>query len=367
MTPNARTGIALMLRSITRIVAVTVGIVALAAGCGKGGGGGGQGVALTGAGATFPYPLYSKWFDAYRQKTNVQINYQSIGSGGGIQQLKAGTVDFGASDAPLNDEKLREMPRTVLHFPTVAGAVVLAYNLPGVTQPIQLSTDALVAVYSGKITKWNDARIAATNIGVKLPAIEILAVHRSDGSGTTSIFTTYLSAVSASWRDSVGANTSISWPGGVGAKGNDGVAGQVRQTPGAIGYVELAYAKQNNLSIARLQNPTGAYVEPTLASTTAAVRASAAALAADVRTPIVNAQAPDAYPISALTFLLVYQDQQDAGKAKAIGQFLQWAMTEGQTMAEPLFYAPLPEELVRVNQANLSKLTAGGKPVLAAR
>jgi phosphate transport system substrate-binding protein len=348
----------------TRILAVALGAALLAGGCSKGGGGG---TALTCACATFPYPIYSKWFDAYRQKTGVQINYQSIGSGGGIQQLRAETVDFGASDAPLSDEKLREMPRPVLHFPTVGGAVVLAYNLPGISDSIQLSTDALVAIYSGKITRWNDARIAAVNLGVKLPNTPILPVHRSDGSGTTNIFTTYLAAVSATWHDSIGANTSISWPSGVGAKGNDGVAGQVRQTAGAIGYVELAYAKQNNLPMARVQNFSGRYVEPTIASTTAAIRGAAAALARDVRTPIVNAPAPDAYPIAALTFLLVYEEQPDAAKAKALASFIAWAMTDGQKMAEPLFYAPLPEEIVRMNQAALSKLTAAGKPVVASR
>ncbi|MGE5179186.1 MAG: phosphate ABC transporter substrate-binding protein PstS [Bacteroidota bacterium] len=353
---------------LMRLAAAALLVAAAGAGCSSKGGGGGSGARLTGAGATFPYPLYSKWFDTYREKSGVQINYQSIGSGGGIQQLKAGTVDFGASDAPLTDDKLRDMPHPVLHFPTVAGAVVLAYNLPGVKQQIQLSRDALVAIYTGHVRKWNDARIAAVNLGVKLPDLTILPVHRSDGSGTTNIFTTYLSAVSASWKDSIGANTSVSWPGGgVGAKGNDGVAGQVRQTPGAIGYVELAYAKQNALPMAKLQNAAGVYVDPTLASTTAAVRASAAALQQDVRTPIVNAASPDAYPIAGLTFLLVYESQPDAAKGKALAQFIQWAMTDGQKMAEPLYYAPLPEEIVRVNQANLSKVTSAGKPVLASR
>jgi phosphate transport system substrate-binding protein len=348
----------------TRLIVGAACAAALVAGCSKGGGGG---VTLTGAGATFPYPLYSKWFDAYGQKTGVQINYQSIGSGGGIQQLKAGTVDFGASDAPLSDDKLKEMPQPVIHFPTVGGAVVLAYNLPGLTQPLKLSVDALVAIYSGKVTKWNDARIAAANIGTALPNLAILPVHRSDGSGTTNIFTTYLSSISATWRDSVGANTSVSWPSGIGGKGNDGVAGQVRQTPGSIGYVELAYAKQNNLSVAHIQNKAGAYVEPTLASTTAAIQASAAALAQDVRTPIVNADGLDVYPIAAVTFLLVYENQQDAAKAKAIAEFIQWAITDGQAMAEPLFYAKLPPEVIQVDQAALARLKAGGKPVLASR
>jgi phosphate transport system substrate-binding protein len=355
------------MKRTSRVMAAAFCAALVVAGCSKSGGGGGSGTTLTGAGATFPYPLYSKWFDAYRRKSGVQINYQSIGSGGGIQQLKAGTVDFGASDAPLSDDKLGEMPQPVIHFPMVGGAVVLAYNLPGLKQPLQLSRDALVAIYSGRVTKWNDARIAAVNLGVTLPNLAILPIHRSDGSGTTNIFTTYLSAVSATWRDSVGANTSVSWPSGIGGKGNEGVSGQVRQTPGSIGYVELAYAKQNNLPVAHLQNAAGAYVEPTLASTTAAIQASAAALAQDVRTPVVNANAPDAYPISAVTFLLVYENQQDAGKAKAIAQFIQWAITDGQAMAEPLFYAKLPPEVVQVDQAALARLKAGGKPALASR
>jgi phosphate transport system substrate-binding protein len=263
---------------------------------------------LTGAGATFPYPIYSKWFDVYRQKTGVQINYQSIGSGAGIQQVKAGTVDFGASDAALSNDRLRELPRRVLHFPTVAGAVALAYNLPGLQRPLQLTPELVAGIYLGRITTWNDRRIAAANPGVSLPAAPILAVHRADGSGTTNIFTSYLSAVSVEWRGSAGANTSVSWPSGVGGKGNEGVAGLVRQTPGAVGYVELAYAKQNGLAMAAVKNKAGRFLSPSLASTTAAVSGAAQALAKDVRTPIVNAPGPDAYPICGLTFLLVYQD-----------------------------------------------------------
>ena len=322
---------------------------------------------LTGAGATFPYPLYSKWFDMYRQKTGVQINYQSIGSGGGIQQLKAATVDFGATDAPLDDAKLAEMPRPVLHFPTVGGAVVLAYNLPQLTQPLRLTPQAVAGIFMGTIKNWNDPKIASANPGVTLPNTAILPVHRSDGSGTTNIFTTYLSAVSPEWKSKVGANTSVSWPAGIGGKGNEGVAGQVRQAPNTLGYVELAYAKQNNLSVAHLQNAVGTFVEPTLASTTAAIQASASALAQDVRTPTVNASGPGAYPIASLTFLLVYQDQQDPVKGKAIAEFIRWAITEGQAEVEALHYARLPAEVAQVNQAALSKLTASGKPVLASR
>jgi len=212
---------------------------------------------LTGAGATFPYPLYSKWFDEYRQKTGVAINYQSIGSGAGIQQVRAGTVDFGASDAPLSDDALRDMPRAVVHFPMVAGAVVLAYDLPGLSAPLVLSSDVVTAIYLGKITTWNDRRLAALNPGTVLPAAPILPVHRSDGSGTTYIFTTYLASASTQWKELVGAGTAVSWPVGIGGKGNDGVAGLVRQTPGSVGYVELAYAKQNRLTVAALRNRAG--------------------------------------------------------------------------------------------------------------
>jgi phosphate transport system substrate-binding protein len=322
-------------------------------------------VNLTGAGATFPYPIYSKWFDTYNKETGVQINYQSIGSGGGIQQVKAGTVDFGASDAPLNNQRLKEMPRAIVHFPTVAGAVVLAYNLPAVTAPLQLTAETVSGIYLGKITMWNDKQIAASNPGVALPNAPIGAIHRSDGSGTSYIFTAYLSAVSKDWKEMVGNNTSVSWPVGLGGKGNEGVAGLVRQTPGSIGYVELAYAKQNNLSMASLKNAAGNFVAPSIASTTAAANGAAAALAKDVRTPIVNSPAPDAYPIAGLTFLLVNKEQRDQVKGKAIADFIAWAMTEGQTMAADLDYAPLPEAVVKLNQTNLASLTFGGKPIVA--
>jgi phosphate transport system substrate-binding protein len=315
---------------------------------------------LTGAGATFPYPIYSKWFDVYHQKTGVEINYQSIGSGAGIQQVKAGTVDFGASDAALSNDRLKEMPRKVVHFPTVAGAVVLAYNLPGFKGTLQLTPEAIAGIYLGKITVWNDKTIAAANPGVALPAAPVLAVHRSDGSGTTNIFTTYLSAVSGEWKDLAGANTAVSWPAGIGGKGNEGVAGLVRQTPGAIGYVELAYAKQNRLPVAPVKNRSGRYVAPSLASTTAAVEGASALLARDVRTPIVNSAAPDAYPIAGLTFLLVYQDQKDPVRGKALADFIRWAIHDGQEFAEALDYARLPQAVVKVNEAALATLAVSG-------
>lgn len=324
-------------------------------------------VTLTGAGATFPYPIYSKWFDMYHDRTGVKINYQSIGSGGGIQQVKVGTVDFGASDAALSNQRLKEMPRTVLHFPMVAGAVVLAYNLDDVSQPIRFTPEVVAGIYLGKITMWNDKAIAAVNPGMALPTAPILPVHRSDGSGTTNIFASYLSAVSRPWKELVGANTSVSWPVGIGGKGNEGVAGLVRQTPGSIGYVELAYAKHNKLAVAHVRNLSGRFIEPTLASTTAAAQGAVAALAKDVRTPIVNSPAPDGYPIAGLTFLLVYRDQKDVAKAAALADFIRWANSEGQEVAETLDYARLPQQVVKVNQASLMLLRVGGKPVLAAR
>ena len=322
---------------------------------------------LTGAGATFPYPIYSKWFDLYKQQKGVEINYQSIGSGAGIQQVKAGTVDFGASDAALSDAQLKDMPRRVLHFPTVAGAVVLAYNLPGFTATLKLTPELVTAIYMGRITAWNDKRIGAVNPGVTLPAAPILAVHRSDGSGTTNIFSSYLAAVSGEWKELVGAGTAVSWPSGVGGKGNDGVTGVVRQTPGAIGYVELAYAKQNRLPFATLRNKAGRFVEASIASTTAAVEGAAPMLVKDVRTPIVNSPAAGAYPIAGLTFLLVYQDGKNEARARTLANFIRWAIHEGQAYADDLNYAPLPAAVVKVDEASLARLTFRGKKLFAAR
>jgi phosphate transport system substrate-binding protein len=342
----------LIRRTIVRSAAC-LALAAMVAGAGPAGA-----QKLTGAGATFPYPIYSKWFDVYRQKTGVEINYQSIGSGAGIQQVKAGTVDFGASDAALTDAQLRDMPRPIVHIPTVGGAVALAYNLPGFTAALNLTPELITGIYMGRITTWNDKRLAAANPGVELPAAPILPVHRSDGSGTTNIFVTYLSLVSTEWKELVGVGTAVSWPSGVGGKGNDGVTGVVRQTPGAIGYVELAYAKQNHLPVARVKNRAGQFVEPSLASTTAAVEASEKALAKDVRTPIANAATPDAYPICGLTFLLVERQPRDPAKGKALVDFIQWAMHDGQTMTEALNYAKLPDAVVKVNEATLATIGA---------
>lgn len=308
-----------------------------------------SGADLTGAGATFPYPLYSKWFDAYASKTGVKINYQSIGSGGGIRQLSEQTVDFGATDAPMSDAELAKAKGgEVLHIPTALGAVAVIYNLAEVTQPIQLTGDVLAAIYQGQITKWNDARIASLNSGAKLPATDILVVHRSDGSGTSYVFTDYLATVSAPWATKPGKGKEVQWPVGLGAKGNEGVAGQVKQTPGAIGYVELVYANQNKMSTALLRNAAGEFVAPSIASVTAAAAGASARLPAttDYRVSIVNASGAGVYPMSSFTWIILYAKQADGAKGKQVTDFLRWALSaEGQGMEAPLDYAPLPDKM----------------------
>jgi phosphate transport system substrate-binding protein len=303
-------------------------------------------VALTGAGATFPNPIYAKWFDAYGREHPVRVNYQSVGSGAGIRQITEGTVDFGASDAPMTDEELARKPG-VLHIPTVLGSVAVAYNLPGLTQPLRLDGPTLAAVYQGQVTQWNDPRIAALNPGVALPDEAILPVYRTDGSGTTYVFTDYLSAVSPEWKQVVGAGKSVKWPTGLGAKGNEGVTGQVRQTPGSVGYVELAYALQNELPVAALRNQAGQFVAPSVAATTAAAADMGAQLQQhpDFRISVVNAPGAQAYPISSPTFLLIPQQIDDCDKARALVELVRWALTEGGQMASELHYAPLPESL----------------------
>jgi phosphate transport system substrate-binding protein len=303
---------------------------------------------LTGAGATFPYPLYSKWFNEYATTTGVKINYQSIGSGGGIRQLSEQTVDFGATDAPMSDAELAKAKGgAVLHIPTVLGAVVVTYNVPGLTQPLKLDGATIAAMFQGQITRWNDARIAALNPGVALPATDILVVHRSDGSGTSYVFTDYLAAVSPAWAAKPGKGKEVQWPVGLGGKGNEGVAGQVKQTPGAIGYVELAYATQNSLATAAVGNAAGEFVAPSIASVTAAAAGAAAKLppTTDYRVSIVNAPGKGVYPISSFTWIIVYQKQQDAAKGKKLVDFLRWALNDGQAMAAPLDYAPLPQAM----------------------
>jgi len=298
---------------------------------------------VNGAGATFPYPIYSKWFDQYvKVDPSVRFNYQSIGSGGGQKQILAETVDFGASDGPMSDENLAKAPGKILHLPTVAGAVVVTYNLPG-NPKLKLDGPTLADIFLGKITKWNDKRIAALNPGVKLPATDLIVVHRSDGSGTSYIFTDYLSSESQAWETGVGRNTSVKWPTGLGAKGNEGVAGQVKQLPGTIGYVELAYAHQNKLPFADLKNSSGNFVTPSLDSVTEAL--ATAKIPEDFRFSMVNPPGEKAYPISGATWLLVYEKQKDTAKGKKLVEFLNWAITRGESMASSLDYAPLPENV----------------------
>lgn len=325
-----------------------------------------QGVELTGAGATFPYPIYSKWFADYATKTGVQINYQSIGSGGGIRQLTEGTVDFGASDAPMSDAEMAKLKVPVLHVPTVLGAVVLTYDVPELTRPLRLTGDVIADIYTGKITKWNAAPIAALNPGVKLPSQDIVVVYRSDGSGTTYIFSSYLSAVSAAWKSSPGTGKELQWPVGMGGKGNEGVAGQVRQTPYSIGYVELAYARQNKLAYAAVRNSAGAFVDPTIESVTAAAAGVMSKLppTTDFRLSIVDAPGAKAYPISSFTFLLVPTHYADAAKGKQLVDFVKWAIHEGERSAPTLDYAPLPAGIVALLDQRLSTVqVAAATPV----
>lgn len=298
---------------------------------------------INGAGATFPYPLYSKWFSEYAKiDTSVKFNYQSIGSGGGIKQITAGTVDFGASDKPLSDAELAAAPGKLLHIPTVMGAVVITYNLPGIPKGLKLKAADVADIFLGKITMWNDRRIAGDNPGVKLPNEPIIVVHRSDGSGTSAIFTSYLCSVSPVWKSQVGTNTSVKWPVGLGGKGNEGVAGQIKNTRYSVGYVELAYAFENRLPVAFIQNQAGHFIEPTIATTTAAAAGAVHHMPADYRIGLVNQPGQDAYPIAGFTYLLVYQHQKDAAKGRKLVEFLKWQLHKGQKMAAPLLYAPLP-------------------------
>jgi phosphate transport system substrate-binding protein len=327
-----------------------------------------QSVDLTGAGATFPYPIYSKWFSDYAQSTGVKINYQSIGSGGGIRQLSEQTVDFGASDSPMSDQELANAKGgPVLHFPTVMGAVVITYNVPSVAKPLNLTGAVIADIFSGKITKWNDAQIVAQNRGVSLPNSDILVVHRTDGSGTTYIFSDYLSAVSPSWSTTLGKGKEIKWPVGLGGKGNEGVAGQVKQTPGSIGYVELAYAKQNKLPYANVRNAAGRYVTATIASVTAAAAGVKLPGNTDYRVSIVNAPGKDSYPISSMTWILVYQNQLDRVKGQKLVEFLRWAYTSGEKSVESLDYAPLPTAMRVQLEKRLASINIGGAQVGAAR
>jgi phosphate transport system substrate-binding protein len=320
---------------------------------------------LTGAGATFPNPIYTKWFDAYSKKTGVKINYQSIGSGGGIRQFTEGTVDFGASDGPMNESQIQAVNGNVLHVPTVLGAVAVTYNLPtlGDTK-LKFDGNLLVEIFMGRVTKWNDPKVAALNPGVKLPDLDLIVVHRSDGSGTTYVFTDYLNKFSREWKDKVGYATSVNWPAGLGGKGNEGVTQQVKQTEGALGYVELIYAISNNLPYAQVKNAAGNFIVPSLETVTAAAAGAKLEKDTDFRVSITNAPGAQAYPISSFTWLLVHKDNKDPVKAKLIRDFLAWMITpEAQAMAAELHYAPLPSPVVSLVQARLPTLKAGGKSI----
>jgi len=312
---------------------------------------------INGAGATFPYPIYSKWFDEFHKlHADVQINYQSIGSGGGIRQLEAGTVDFGASDQPMNDEQLKKQKTAVLHFPTVLGGVVPTYNVPGVTAELSFTQEALAGIFLGTVKRWNDPAFAKPNPGVKLPAEDIVVVHRSDGSGTTFIWTDFLSKVSPEWHSKVGSSTSVQWPVGLGAKGNEGVSGLVKQTPNSVGYVELIYAVNNHMDYGRVRNSSGAFVKADLASVTAAAAGAAASMPDDFRVSITNAPGKAAYPIASFTWLLVPTKIEDATKRKNLVEFLHWMLGPGQKMTEALSYAPLPKSVVSKEMKAISRV-----------
>jgi phosphate transport system substrate-binding protein len=320
---------------------------------------------MNGAGATFPYPIYSKWFDEYTKiDPEVRFNYQSIGSGGGIKQITSRTVDFGATDGPMTDEQLKQAPGELVHIPTVLGAVVATYNLPGAPK-LKFTGDVLADIFLGKITKWNDAKITGMNPGVSLPEAPIVVVHRSDGSGTTYIWVDYLSKISPEWQQKVGKGTSVNWPVGLGGKGNEGVSGQVKGQPGALGYVELAYAVKNNLPVGSIKNANGKFVEPTIASTTAAAAGAAKSMPDDFRVSLTNAPGDDAYPVASFTWLLVYKDQPNEAKGRSLAKFLWWMSHDGQKYADDLLYAPLPGPVVKQIEAKIKQITYQGKPLMA--
>ena len=322
-----------------------------------GGSDGSQALTINGAGATFPNPIYSKWFAEYNKlHPNVRINYQSIGSGGGIQQLTNQTVFFGATDGPMNDEQLKAAPGPILHFPTVLGAVVPVYNIPGVGDELKFTGAVLADIYLGKIKKWNDPALGKLNPGVKLPATDVTVVHRSDGSGTTYIFVDYLSKVSPEFKSEVGVNTSVKWPSGVGGKGNEGVSGLVTQTPGSIGYVELIYALQNKIDFGLVQNAAGEFVKASVDAVTKAADSASTTIPPDFRVSITNAPGAGAYPISSFTWILLYENPKDPASGKAMMDFMKWALTDGQQYCADLGYAPLPSTVVMLEQAALGKI-----------
>jgi phosphate transport system substrate-binding protein len=318
-----------------------------------------QTMKINGAGATFPNPIYSKWFSDYNKlHPNVQINYQPIGSGGGIRQLTNQTVFFGATDGPMTNDQLLAAPAKILHFPTVLGAVLPIYNVPGVSAELKFSGPLLADIFLGKVTKWNDAALVKLNSGVNLPGTDITVVHRSDGSGTSYIWVDYLAKVSPEWKSKVGVATSVNWPTGIGGKGNEGVAGLVTQTPGSVGYVELIYALQNKISYGMVQNLAGEFVKASEQSVTAAASAAAGKMPADFRVSITNAEGKGVYPISSFTWLLLYENPKDKAQAKVMLEFMNWALTEGQKSAGQLGYAPLPAEVVKLELTALNKVKA---------
>jgi phosphate transport system substrate-binding protein len=337
--------------SLRKLLTIAGCAVALCAGAAA------QTIQINGAGATFPAPIYTKWFSEYNKlHSNVQINYQPIGSGGGIRQITNQTVFFGATDGPMTNDQLLAAPGKILHFPTVLGAVVPVYNIPNVTAELKFTGAVLADIYLGKITKWNDSAITKLNAGVNLPGTDITVVHRSDGSGTSYIFVDYLAKVSAEWKSKVGVANAVNWPTGVGGKGNEGVAGLVTQTPGSIGYVELIYALQNKISYGSVQNLAGEFLRGSVDSVTAAAAAAAAKMPADFRVSITNAEGKGVYPISSFTWLLLYESPKDKGQSKTMVEFAKWALTDGQKFCAELGYAPLPEAIVKMEMAALAKV-----------
>lgn len=356
-------------RHVSLALALILPLAFLFASCSPGdrrnaGADGGRAIRVQGQGATFPAPLYQKWLSEY-QKTHagVQIDYQPTGSGAGVKQFSEQTVDFGASDMAMTDDELKQARGgQVVHIPTVLGAVVITYNLAGVERPLRFSSDAIAGIFLGKIKRWDDATLKADNPGVQLPAADINVVHRSDGSGTTAVFTDYLSKVNAEWKERVGMGKSVNWPVGQGGKGNDGVTGMIKQQPNTVGYVELAYAVQNRLPVALVKNSAGNFVEPTLDAITAAA-ASVATMPDDLRVSIANAQGESAYPLASYTYILIYKEQKDAAKGKTLVDFLWWGLHDGTHDAKALGYAPLPAEMVKRAEAKLNTITSNGKPL----
>jgi len=339
------------MKSMTKLALVAVAATALVAGASA------QNMQINGAGATFPAPIYTKWFSEYNKlHPNIQINYQPIGSGAGVRQLTARTVFFGASDQPMTNEQQQAAPGKVFHFPTVLGAVVPVYNLPGVSAELKFTGQLLADIYMGKIAKWNDPAIAKVNPGVKFPATDITVVHRSDASGTSYIFTDFLAKLSPEWKQKVGVNGNVNWPTGVGGKGSEGVTGVVTQTPGSISYVELVYALQNKIAYGSVQNMAGEFTKANLQTVTAAAAAAASQMPADFRVSITNAPGKGVYPISSFTWLLLYESPQDKAQSKAMVEFMKWALSDGQKYAGDLGYAPLPEAMVKLESAQLAKI-----------